>query len=263
MEPLLTLAAKVIDFPVEGSNHVRGTIDGSSKLVALALPARDPFDLCSSSSLFRIDLVAQLAFLAEGNGLHDEFHAARLSGSVLSVAVLSEVAPLPIAACESMLIEEAHVSSCPWCRTKLAMATARTGRDILLLHVSCRTNFYSVELSESYYQCVRGVDTLPTCINLLIFRCPRPWPMIALGVLRVRDVGYDVRRHYLIEEDMSASGDFEQMKDWRMKKEDETEGIKTIFILQELAPGTLSGSQSGEDQYQQQQQQYHQRHSSR
>lgn len=47
-----------------------------------------------------------------------------------------------------------------------------------------------------------------------------------------------------------------------MKKEDETEGMKTIFILQELAPGTLSGSQSGEDQYQQQQQ-YHQRHSSR
>lgn len=113
MEPLLALAAKVVYFPVEGPNHVGGAIDGCSKLAALALPARDSLYLCSSSSLFRVDLVAKLAFLALQNGLHDEFHAARLSGSVLSVAVLYEVAPLPVAACESMLVEEAHVSSCP------------------------------------------------------------------------------------------------------------------------------------------------------
>ncbi len=74
------------------------------------LPAGDPLYLCSPPSLFRIDLVAELAFLAKGNGLHDKFHAARLACSVFSVAVLSEVAPLPVAAGKSMLVEEAHVS---------------------------------------------------------------------------------------------------------------------------------------------------------
>jgi hypothetical protein len=48
----------------------------------------DPLYLCSPPSLFRIDLVAELAFWPR-NGLHDKFHAARLACSVFSVAVLS------------------------------------------------------------------------------------------------------------------------------------------------------------------------------
>jgi hypothetical protein len=157
LEPLLTLAAKLIYLPVEGSNDVGGPIDGGSKLGALALPARDPFDLCSSASLFRIDLVAKLAFLALGHGLHDEFHAARLAGSVLSVAVLSEVAPLPVAACESILVEEAHVSTCPCRHAKLATSTGRNGKGILLLQVSCRINFYQLSFLDRTTDVLEGL----------------------------------------------------------------------------------------------------------
>ena len=168
LEPLLTLATQVIYFPVEGSNHVGRAIDGCSELAALALPARDPFNLGNSSSLFRIDLVAKLAFLAKGNGLHDEFHSARFSGPVLSVAVLSEVAPLPVAARESMLVEEAHVSRCSCCQTWLAITTGRTGNGHLTAKRFLSNQLLSVDLSGSYYQCVRGVDTLSTGINSLL-----------------------------------------------------------------------------------------------
>jgi hypothetical protein len=44
--------------------------------------------------------------------LHDELHAARLAHAVLFGAVLSEMAPLPVATGKAVLIEETHVSRC-------------------------------------------------------------------------------------------------------------------------------------------------------
>lgn len=206
LEPFLTLATKVVYLPVEGSNHVGGAIDGCSKLAALALPARDAVYLCGSSSLFRVDFVAELALLAEGNGLHDEFHAAGFSGSVLSVAVLSEVAPLPIAACESMLVEEAHVSRCPCRQAKLAFTTGRTGKGHLTATRLLSNQLLSVGLSEMYYPCVRGVETLPTSINLLPFgHRERLGPTRVSKGSRLIEVWHDELRHYLIEEDLSGS----------------------------------------------------------
>jgi len=60
-----------------------------------------PADLCG-------DLVADLAFLLDAIRLHYVFHTACFSGTVFSAAMLPEMAPLPIATGETVLIEEAH-----------------------------------------------------------------------------------------------------------------------------------------------------------
>lgn len=56
----------------------------------------------------RVDLVTDLTFLRDPVGLHDQLHATRFAGSIFSIAVLSEVAPFPVATLKSMLVEEAH-----------------------------------------------------------------------------------------------------------------------------------------------------------
>jgi hypothetical protein len=58
--------------------------------------------------MFRVDFLAKLALLADGNGLHNEFHPACFTGAIFSVAVLSEVAPFPVTALKPMLVEETH-----------------------------------------------------------------------------------------------------------------------------------------------------------
>ena len=70
----------------------------------------DPLNLGSSSSFLGVDLLAELASVADGHRLHDEFHSASFACAVLAVTVLPEVAPFPVATCESVLIEEAHIS---------------------------------------------------------------------------------------------------------------------------------------------------------
>lgn len=106
----LTLIAKVVDLLLQRFDNVGGPINGRAELAPFPLPTKDSFNLGSSTALFRVDLLAKLAFLADWDRLHDEFHTARFAGPVLSVAVLPEVAPLPVAALESVLVEEAHVS---------------------------------------------------------------------------------------------------------------------------------------------------------
>ncbi len=112
LEPLVSLTAKVVDFGIQGSNHFERPVDGSFESTAFALPAVDSFDLGSSSSHLGVDLLTELALLADGHSLHDEFHAASLASAVLAVAVLSKVSPLPIATDKAVLIEEAHGYGC-------------------------------------------------------------------------------------------------------------------------------------------------------
>jgi hypothetical protein len=78
--------------------------------VRLALPPPDAVHLSGSASHLRVNLLAELALGPSRNCLHDELHAARLADSVLLGAVLSEVAPLPVATGKAVLVEEAHVS---------------------------------------------------------------------------------------------------------------------------------------------------------
>lgn len=79
------------------------------------LPSAYTVHLSGSAAHLGADLLAQLAVCASGNRLHDEFHAARLADPVLLGAVLSEVAPLPIATGKAVLVVEAHVSDLKSC----------------------------------------------------------------------------------------------------------------------------------------------------
>lgn len=44
--------------------------------------------------------------------MHDEFHTASFTCTVFPIAMLSEVAPFPVAACKPVLVEETHVLTC-------------------------------------------------------------------------------------------------------------------------------------------------------
>lgn len=78
--------------------------------MSLALPSADTVHLSGSAAHLGVDLLAELAICASRNRLHDELHATRLADSVLFGAVLSEMAPLPIATDKTVLVVEAHVS---------------------------------------------------------------------------------------------------------------------------------------------------------
>jgi hypothetical protein len=110
LQPALTFAAQLVDFAVQTSNNVRRLVDRSAELGSLALPSANAVALSGPSAYLGVDLLTQLALGTRWNCLHDEFHAACLAHPVLLGAVLSEVAPLPVATGEAVLVKEAHVS---------------------------------------------------------------------------------------------------------------------------------------------------------
>jgi len=108
LQASLALIAKVHDLLLERLNNVLAAIDAGAKLATFTLPTHDPVDLSHSSALLGVDLLAQLAFLAYWHRCHNQLHTTGFTRAVLAVAVLTEVAPLPIAALESVLVKEAH-----------------------------------------------------------------------------------------------------------------------------------------------------------
>ena len=105
----MSLILKVVDLGVETFNILARPIDGRPEFAALLLPAADTLKFLLTSSELGLDFIACLAFVADRVGGHDEFHATGLARAVLPVAVLTEVAPLPVATLEDVLIEETHV----------------------------------------------------------------------------------------------------------------------------------------------------------
>jgi hypothetical protein len=110
MQSALTFAAQLVKLAVQNSNNIHRLVDGSAELGSFALPPANPINLCGPSTHLGVDLLAQLAPSTCWNRLHDEFHAACLAHPVLLGAVLSKVAPLPVATGEAVLVKEAHVS---------------------------------------------------------------------------------------------------------------------------------------------------------
>lgn len=76
----------------------------------LPLPPPDAVHLGGSAAHLGVDLLAELTVSSSRNCLHYKLHATRLADSVLLGTVLSEVAPLPVATNEPVLVVEAHVS---------------------------------------------------------------------------------------------------------------------------------------------------------
>ena len=103
-----TLVTKVVDLTLQRFDDLVRSVNRGSELAPFPLPAADAVFFCTSAPLFGVNLVAELAFLMDWNGLHDQFHTARFPRAVLSVAMLSEVAPFPITTGKSMLVVETH-----------------------------------------------------------------------------------------------------------------------------------------------------------
>ena len=104
-----TLASKIVYLLVQNLDQIIRTINRRPEFPPFPLPAVDAIHLCASPSLFRFNLVADLAFLGVLERLHDKLHTAGFTRAVFSVAMLPEVSPFPIAAGKLMLIKEAHI----------------------------------------------------------------------------------------------------------------------------------------------------------
>lgn len=110
LQPPVALALEIIELAVQTSNQIHRLADGRLEFAPLALPPVDALDFGRPAPNLGVDLLAELALLTDRHRLHDELHATGFTNPVLLGTVLSEMAPLPIAADEPVLIEEAHVS---------------------------------------------------------------------------------------------------------------------------------------------------------
>lgn len=110
LQSSVALATKLIDFAIQASDQVHRFVNRSSEFVPLALPPIDTFDFGCPAPHLGVNLLTQLALGPGRNCLHDELHATSFTNPVFLGAVLAEMAPLPVAAHEPVLIEEAHVS---------------------------------------------------------------------------------------------------------------------------------------------------------
>lgn len=99
---------KIADLNVKTLDHVIGLVDRCAETTAFQFPALDLGDLGCSTAQLSVDFLASLALVRDAVGGHDQFHTTRFAGAVFTIAVLSEVAPLPVAASEQVLVEETH-----------------------------------------------------------------------------------------------------------------------------------------------------------
>lgn len=110
VQSLGALASQLPDLVVQRFDRVDGLVDRRPEFTPFTLPALDALDFSNPAALLGVDLLAELALLSDWERLIDEFHAASFTNPILLGTVLAKVAPLPVATCEPMLIEEAHVS---------------------------------------------------------------------------------------------------------------------------------------------------------
>lgn len=104
----MLLALQPIDFALQHLDIAQCLLNTRLVAFRLAAPAVVVVDVLGAAALFGLDLEAQLAFLRQPEGLVDHFHATGFAGAVLSLAVLAEVAPFPVAAGVDVLFVEAH-----------------------------------------------------------------------------------------------------------------------------------------------------------
>jgi hypothetical protein len=104
----MLLALQPIDLALKNLDIPQRLLNTSLVALRLAAPAVVIINMLGAAALFGLDFEAQLALVRESEGLVDHLHAAGLAGAVLGLAVLAEVAPLPVAAGVDVLFVEAH-----------------------------------------------------------------------------------------------------------------------------------------------------------
>jgi hypothetical protein len=104
----LLLRLEQVDLVLKRFNIANGFLDRRLVAARLFAPAVVVVDVLCAAALLGLDLEAQLAFLLERDAVVDHFHATGFARAVLGLAVLAEVAPLPVAALVDVLFVEAH-----------------------------------------------------------------------------------------------------------------------------------------------------------
>jgi hypothetical protein len=112
------------DLPVKPVNDDQALFHGCGT-ASLGVPALDTVDLALSATQFRLNPIAQLALLVLWQVLIDKLHATSLSNTVFLVAMLSEVAPLPILA---GIHDAVVVTHCCWKSLETALVPALASR---------------------------------------------------------------------------------------------------------------------------------------
>ena len=117
LKPSSPFAAQLIDFGIKRFNHLHWLINRRAELATFTLPALNSFNFCTTPPHFRINFFAKFALLAHRDRLHDQLHTAGFACPVFAIAVLTEVAPLPVTTFEAMLVKEAHyrIALRCWC----------------------------------------------------------------------------------------------------------------------------------------------------
>lgn len=110
---LVTLVVEDADFVLDVFDD-RNCLLERGFATGIVTPASDALQLGVATTAFCVDLVAYLALLSLQSGAVDELHAACFADAVLIGAVLTEVAPLPVAAGKDELVVETHVSDVDW-----------------------------------------------------------------------------------------------------------------------------------------------------
>lgn len=108
LETPVPLTVKLVNLRIQAANQFHGLFNGRPELAPLALPSIDVVHLLCSASHLSVDLFTHPALLRHSISGHDQLHATCFTNSIFPVAMLTEVAPLPVAAHKPMLIKEAH-----------------------------------------------------------------------------------------------------------------------------------------------------------
>ena len=130
LEPPIAFTTELVDLSVKSLDDIDRLFDRRSEPTTITLPTLNSVYFRSPTAHLGVDLFTEFAFLADGHGRHDEFHTACFTCTVFTIAVLAEMSPFPVAANETVLIEEAHVSK----RTASARCSSWSALDSLDLY---------------------------------------------------------------------------------------------------------------------------------
>lgn len=93
---------------LQGHDIFGSFFNGRLETMGLLQPTRAIRHGFLASTKLLLNLLAESTLVRQINGAKDHFHAASFTDAILSVAVLFEVAPLPVTAGELVALEEAH-----------------------------------------------------------------------------------------------------------------------------------------------------------
>jgi hypothetical protein len=106
--PALLVGDELVDLLAQDLHLLNGLLHAEAVLGRVRGPALVVGLVLLVAALLALNLLAHAALLGQADGLEDHLHAARFARAVLLLAVLAEVAPLPVVAGVLVVVVVAH-----------------------------------------------------------------------------------------------------------------------------------------------------------